>query len=212
MGLTQSNLYWLVQYADITGVWGITFWLVLFNVLVVMAVEDWKSERATDTGVQSTAFRRVLALAKNPAQAGTLNAFIRRLVVITVVMLLAPLAYSAFVFVRASRAAPGDREISVLMVQPNINPWRKFDRKSRAAALARTTVLTDDALAKQKPDLIIWPESAVPYVLRHESGAMEFVYRAVTRWNTPLLTGTLDVSAPPNAQERPPLREPDRGG
>ena len=39
MGVTQSNLIWLVQYADVTGVWGITFWLVLFNVLVVMAVE-----------------------------------------------------------------------------------------------------------------------------------------------------------------------------
>jgi apolipoprotein N-acyltransferase len=40
IGLSQSNLYWLVQYVDITGVWGITFWVTLFNVLVVMAVEN----------------------------------------------------------------------------------------------------------------------------------------------------------------------------
>src|SRR4051812_42666222 len=44
MGVTQSNLYWLVQYVDTTGVWGITFWLVLFNVLVVMSIEDWGKE------------------------------------------------------------------------------------------------------------------------------------------------------------------------
>ena len=132
---------------------------------------------------------------------------INRLAIITVVMLLPPLAYSAFIFISASRDASSDREISVLMIQPNIDPWRKFDRTSRVAALARTTVLTDIALTKQKPDLIIWPESAVPYVLRHESGALEFVYRAVTRWETPLLTGTLDVRESPNAQVLPP--DPD---
>lgn len=203
MGLTQSNLYWLFQYVDITGVWGITFWVVLFNVLVVMAVEDWQSERATDTAVQSTAFRGVLALGKNPAEAGTLNACIRRLAVVAVVMLLPPLAYSTYAFINASRSTVGGREISVLMVQPNIDPWRKFDRNTRATTLGKTAALTDAALANQKPDLIIWPESALPFLFLQESAAREFVSGLVSKWQTPLLTGTLDQRAYLNLQSNP---------
>jgi len=178
MGITQSNLYWLVQYVDITGVWGITFWIVLFNVLVVMAIEE--------CGVQSAA-----PVIRTPHSA-LRNRLVRRLALVAAAMLLPPLLYSAFVFIREARAAADDRAISVLMVQPNVDPWQKFDQNT--VTLAKATALTDSALGTQKPDLIIWPETAVPYVLAQDKVAREFVYRAVSRWKTPLLTGTLDAS------------------
>ncbi|NTW46864.1 MAG: apolipoprotein N-acyltransferase, partial [Chlorobaculum sp.] len=34
-GNSQANLLWMVQYADVTGVWGVSFWLVSFNVLAL---------------------------------------------------------------------------------------------------------------------------------------------------------------------------------
>jgi len=178
---------------DITGVWGITFWVVLFNVLVVMAIED--------CGVQSAA-----SVIRNP-QSAIRNRLVRRLALVVAAMVLPPLLYAAFVFIREAHA--NERAISVLMVQPNIDPWQKFDQS--AVALAKATALTDAALAQQKPDLIVWPETAVPYILSQDNVAREFVSRAVSRWNTPLLTGTLDISHPPptqaNTQARQPLRE-----
>jgi apolipoprotein N-acyltransferase len=223
MGPSQSNLYLLVQYVDITGVWGITFWLVLFNVLVVMAVEDCglrisdfelidgEDAKAPAGSVQTTAFRRAFSLTKNPAKAGPLNFLMRRLAVVAMVMLLPPIAYSTYVFVKGSRAAAGGREISVLMVQPNIDPWRKFDRNTRAITLGKTVALTDAGVARNKPDLIIWPETAVPYFFLEETAAQEFLQRSVSRWDVPLLTGTLDRQSYNNPQTLKPLGENQEG-
>jgi apolipoprotein N-acyltransferase len=183
MGVTQSNLYWLVQYIDITGMWGITFWLVLFNVLVVMAVE----------GGQFSVFS--FRLSVEPllkTQNSKFKTAISRLAFVACLMLVVPLCYSVYVFVKAARTSEGaDREISVLLVQPNINPWEKLTEQSRPAVLRKTINLTNKALAEleTKPDLIIWPETAVPYVLAEQKDVRETVYRGITRWETPLLTG-----------------------
>jgi apolipoprotein N-acyltransferase len=187
MGVTQSNLHWLVQYIDITGMWGITFWLVLFNVLIVMAVEGGKFS------VFSFRFS-VTPLLK--AENGKLKTAMSRFAFVACLMLIVPLAYSAYVFVKAARVPEGTgREISVLLVQPNINPWEKLTEQSRPAVLRKTITLTNKALAdlETKPDLIIWPETAVPYVLAEQKDVRETVYRGITRWETPLLTGLFDM-------------------
>jgi apolipoprotein N-acyltransferase len=195
MGVTQSNLYWLVQYVDITGVWGITFWLVLFNVLVMMAIEGGQfSVFSFQFSVESLLKTENLKL-KTAAS---------RLALISGLMLAVPLAYSAYVFIKNARPATGEgRELSVLLVQPNINPWEKMTEGSRAAVLRKTIGLTNRALAQSetKPDLIIWPETAVPYVLAEQTEAREAVYRGVIRWGTPLLTGLLDARAEADKRE-----------
>lgn len=178
IGVTQSNLYWLVQYVDITGVWGISFWLVLFNVLVILAVDDWRLRKAEfrDSGVG----RRLL---------------IRKLLTVFVIMLVFPLSYSAFAFTKYARASSENhKEISLLMVQPNVNSWDKLDPSMHAAVLARTLTLTNQALARMTmpPDLIIWPETAIPGVLSENHEARGKVSRSITRWQIPLLTGLLD--------------------
>jgi apolipoprotein N-acyltransferase len=187
MGVTQSNLYWLVQYIDITGVWGITFWLVLLNVLIVMAVEEWLTERSRND--ESRRATRLLT---------------RRLAIVSGLMIVVPLAYGAYIFTKAELGPQSEsrgesrresKELSVLLVQPNVNPWEKLAENSHRAVLRKTIALTNSALAgaEPKPDLIVWPETAVPYVLADDKDAREFLFRAVTRWQTPLLTGLLDA-------------------
>lgn len=189
IGVTQSKLYWLIQYIDIFGMWAIAFWLVLFNVLVVIAIEDWQAAKVSLNDARAA--RRFLR---------------RRLSVVAAAMLIPPLAYSAYLFIKTSRSASDARnEISVLMVQPNVDPWSKTDQRGRAATLGRTLSLTDSALTEPKPDLIIWPETAVPYVFLHEKNAREFVYKEISKWNVPLLTGTLDARTYSSKSERPPL-------
>jgi apolipoprotein N-acyltransferase len=180
MGVTQANLYWLVQYVDITGLWGITFWLVLFNVLFFMGLDDWLANRAGKTG-------------------GEIRFLARRLVFTCGLTLIVPLVYSAYVFSQAVSSAEG-RNISVLLVQPNVNPWEKLAAGSQQAVLRKTIALTNSALTRSgtTPDLIIWPETAVPMVLSDDKDARELVYRAVTRWQTPLLTGLLDAQVEPD--------------
>lgn len=187
ISVTQSNAIWLVQYIDITGVWGITFWLVLFNVLIVMTIDDWQRAKTHANDEQSAT--RFLT---------------RRLAAVAVLMLAPPLTYAAFIFLKDARPSPeNEREINVMLVQPNINAWEKMSADARPAVLRKTIALTNRALAKAetKPDLIIFPETAVPYVLSQNKDARETVYRAVTRWGTPLLTGLMDLSEEGGAAE-----------
>jgi apolipoprotein N-acyltransferase len=97
------------------------------------------------------------------------------------------------------------------MVQPNIDPWRKFDANTSAMSLGKTLALTDAGMARHKPDLIIWPETAVPYFFRDDKTVQEFVKRAISRWDVPLLTGTLDRYTYDNLQTIEPLRESEQG-
>jgi apolipoprotein N-acyltransferase len=39
---TQANTTWLVQFADLTGIWGISFWVVMMNSLLALALADRK--------------------------------------------------------------------------------------------------------------------------------------------------------------------------
>ena len=87
MGQSQANFFWLIQYVDITGVWGIAFWLALFNVLIVIAIERWREERTSESGNDRAALK-LLA---------------RRLAVVFALMLLPPLAYSSYIFLNKFR-------------------------------------------------------------------------------------------------------------
>ena len=39
LGYTQADMIWLIQYADLTGVEGVTFWLVLLNIALYLLFE-----------------------------------------------------------------------------------------------------------------------------------------------------------------------------
>lgn len=42
---TQANNTWLIQFIDITGMWGISFWVIMMNVLVVLFIEIKSKKR-----------------------------------------------------------------------------------------------------------------------------------------------------------------------
>jgi apolipoprotein N-acyltransferase len=159
----------------VTGVWGIAFWLALFNALVALAVSDWRAEETR--GGAPLPFR-VLA---------------RRLAKVFALMLLPPLAYSAFVFIGETRRAQSGREISALLVQTNLNPYAPLDGDGAAYRIGRAAALTRRALSEGKPDLVVWPEGTVLQLWSLDSEARNNVRREVARWQTPLLTGVIDA-------------------
>jgi apolipoprotein N-acyltransferase len=180
-GMTQARLRWLVQFADLTGVWGVTFWVTLFNVLII-----WALGARISTG------------------SGSDQVLIRRQALTIALMLAVPLLYTGYVF----QMQPSDQKLlSVLLVQPNTNPWRETERGTDAQALKRTAALTSRALrqAPESVDLVVWPESAVPFVLPREEEVRNFLTRQVARWQTPLLTGAMDAKTYANPNERSPL-------
>lgn len=168
VGNSQANLYWLVQYVDLFGTWAISFWIILFNVLTVLLVERWQA--GEDHG-----------------------AIFKQAVMVAVLMLLPPLGYSAYIF---AQPEPVQKQIKVSIVQPNIDPFAKWETLTRQEILDENIVLSDTAVQKYKPDMLLWPETAIPYfiLLPDASPYWSWLVTKVNAWKTPLLTGFSDAT------------------
>jgi len=82
-------------------------------------------------------------------------------------------------------------EISVAVTQSNIDPNDKWDRSNRKQVFATMHALLDSAINLQ-PDLILWPESAVPALLRTSRASRKPFHDKIIASNIPLLAGTVD--------------------
>lgn len=182
LGYTQSDLLWLIQFADITGVEGLTFWLVLVNVAIIFVVEARNRE---------TSQRHSRFLAFSPSQLFLIPLFAL------------PLAYSAFVFFKPQ---PTEKEISIVAVQPNISPLADYSTKNLPDIFGKQLALTDKAIKKfDAPDLIIWNEGAVPFVLSEDIAANNYLAKQIKKWNAPVLTGLIEVKNYAENDTRPLL-------
>ncbi|NTV01803.1 MAG: apolipoprotein N-acyltransferase [Chlorobiaceae bacterium] len=171
LGNSQANLLWMVQYADVTGVWGVSFWVVAFNVLAVQLVRE--RERF------GTAVRIAVAMAA---------------------MVAAPLGYAWHAFSGAA-GQDGVRTVKVALVQPDIDPHEKWGGLGADETMSRLLRLTGRSLVTDRADLVVWPETAIPFYIRDpENGVyMRAVRRSLEQWKTPLLTGFPDAERQPRA-------------
>jgi apolipoprotein N-acyltransferase len=82
-------------------------------------------------------------------------------------------------------------DFSIAVIQPNVNPVQKWDRSFRAELIALMDSLTVEAMASQ-PNLVLWPESALPVYLR-TSPVRKQIQAHVKKNKIPILSGTVDV-------------------
>lgn len=113
----------------------------------------------------------------------------RRIAAVFVLVLGIPAAYS---FYRLHQSYGSGRPLDVLLVQPNLDSRLDSPRDGALTALKTLFAITDAAAFQRKPDLIVWPEGAVQYVLSRYSPVREAMTQAVADWGTPLVTGALD--------------------
>ncbi|MCK4558363.1 MAG: apolipoprotein N-acyltransferase [Calditrichia bacterium] len=88
---------------------------------------------------------------------------------------------------------PTAEGISIAYIQPNINLDQKWDSKSQHKNLQILASMTDSVIITQ-PDLVIWPETAIPYYLGDTEEDLVFIKSHVEFNNYHLLTGTIDFS------------------
>jgi len=89
-------------------------------------------------------------------------------------------------------AAPGEVKLKVALIQPNMASSIKWDERFRAHNLQVLLELTEK-IGSERPDLIIWPETATPFHIRYEPAYLELLMRTVNRLDVPLLTGFPDA-------------------
>ncbi|MCY7348824.1 MAG: apolipoprotein N-acyltransferase, partial [Pyrinomonadaceae bacterium] len=183
LGYTQADMLWLIQYADITGVEGVTFWLVLVNIALFVFIER-------QFNAQNSKFR--------------LAAFLNFNVLLPVFLFALPLVYAAFVFLKPQ---PPVKEITILAVQPNVSPFVNYSPKQSVEIFGKQLALTDKAVKTGSPDLILWHEVAVPYTLSENAAANNYLAKQITKWDAPLLTGLIEVKNYADGEPRPRLLE-----
>jgi apolipoprotein N-acyltransferase len=79
-----------------------------------------------------------------------------------------------------------------------------WDRKQADARFAEVIQLSEKALL-EKPDLIVWPEAAVPNLFRYETNTYHAVTNLVQRHHVWLIFGADDIVAPPDAKSEADL-------
>jgi len=86
---------------------------------------------------------------------------------------------------------PDADKIRIGLVQGNIDPFQKWKPQFKDSSFTTYTRLTEQ-VARFKPDLIIWPETATPCWLRYEYKYLSQIKHQLDTLNIPLLTGTPD--------------------
>jgi apolipoprotein N-acyltransferase len=153
LGYSQYRILPLIQIADITGVYGVSFLIVCVNCAVYGSV------------------RRLMKKGPSPFAETAIAGL----------LLLAAAAYGAQKISAVNGAAAG-QEVRVALVQPNISQDLKWDPAYLEQTLEKFKRLTLQTRA-DRPALVVWPESATPFFFQSEENYRAYVAAIVKELN-----------------------------
>jgi len=149
-----------IQMADITGSYGLSFVIVLVNATLFLVLHQWPKKT-----------------------------FPLREVAITVIVLLGFLIYGYAKMKHVDREAAQTPPLKVGLVQGNIDQSIKWEESFQRETLKIYERLSSK-VAKEKPELIIWPETATPFFFQDEKEYQPIVLGIPKKMGAFLLFGT----------------------
>lgn len=161
LGYTQHENPLLLPLASITGVWGITFAVVIVNALLLEAALRARSSP-----------RR----AAIPAAAA-------------VAVLVAPIVFTLLEGAPSARA--GQRTLDVAVVQGNVPRSLADDRYLQSDVVAQNHIRVHRLLAGDPPDLAVWPENSLDRDPVRDRLLGSQVERSIAEVGAPTLVGAI---------------------
>jgi apolipoprotein N-acyltransferase len=152
LGYSQQVWLPLIQSADLFGVYGISFLLVLSNALLSRFWDRWR--------------RRPLPVL-HPA-----------IPILALLLIVGNYGYGLWRLGQGPEA--GGKKLQVALIQGNIDQAVKWDPAFQKKTVDIYRDLSLAASAENSPDLIIWPESATPFYFQ-ESGPLHDQVVSVSR-------------------------------
>jgi apolipoprotein N-acyltransferase len=163
LGNSQQRLLPLLQIAPWTGVYGVTFLVAWFSASLLNAMT---------------------ALIAHPSAR---NVWLKEL---ALPILAVALVY-AFGLHRISSAPPESRSLRLALVQPSIPQvmiWNPAEADARFVELLRLT----EAALTNRPDVIVWPEAAVPKMVRDDEPTARAISQLARSNNVWFIIGSDD--------------------
>jgi apolipoprotein N-acyltransferase len=154
----------LLQIAEWTSVYGVSFALVLGNILIAQLLHGLKHRQWRLIGLPGVA---------------------------SAVCLAAVWAFGGWRLQQvADVPAAGVDALGVALIQGNIAQDLKWDRAAREEIFAVYETLTRQAAAEPDVDLIVWPEAATPFFFANERDFRARLLRLMGEVERPLLFGS----------------------
>jgi apolipoprotein N-acyltransferase len=163
LGYSQFNHPLLIQIADITGVYGISFLIAAINTLIY------------------------ILFFKGPGTSGKKDLIFQTFVV--AILFIACLVYGNHCLSKADLNDNGRKTMNVSIIQGNIDQSVKWDTAFMKESLDKYLSLTRQA-ANSKPGLIVWPETAAPFFFQDNTESSQDVLKAAKESGAWLIFGT----------------------
>jgi apolipoprotein N-acyltransferase len=171
LGYSQYLKLPLIQIADVTGVYGISWLIILFNVAIVCFLlyttrQSWNHFNVSITLVY---------------------AFLGCVIFFFVVFL----TYGLFKMYHINQIIQtSQKQINVGVVQGNIDQSVKWDEKFRTQTIQKHTIASLSEI-HQNADLIVWPETAVPIYIQQKTALSKKLKNFIDNQSASFLIGGL---------------------
>lgn len=186
-GFTFSAIPWIAQVADIVGEWGLSFYAMGMNLLLLLFWR-WK---ISGLNIELPVVRRV---------SGVFG-----------LLLLIGLGYGVLRETQLHPRLTEGASLHVAAVQPNfslnqiaVNPNLTYsNRKKNVAGLLQDSQKALDEFPKLSsiPKLIVWPESTYPFPFFQKDAARKKLERFARKENTAILLASLDKQQTPEGRQ-----------
>jgi len=171
LGHTQYLHPAMMQICSVTGVYGLSFLIACVNAAIADLILTPAAIRRP-TGSPAALARACVPLA-------------------SVLLLVLGTALYGHLIISSPRS---EGSLRVALVQANIPQDHKWDKAFLESTLTQYSRLTRAVAEQAKPELIIWPETAVPADIGHDAMVRGRVAALAREVNTPLLVGSSEYA------------------
>ncbi len=181
IGYSQFKFLNLIQFADLTGVYGVSFILVLSN-MTLFFIYSYISSLLLPRGalyLKTNEYGAPLKFEKN-------EILIYSAIFIAVLGIL--LFYGNIKIAKTNYAVSKADEKNIAIVQGNIDQRIKLDENSKEEITKKYINLSKEA-SKKNPDLIILPETALPFLFIYNKQMTESVISEIKKLGSDFLIG-----------------------
>ncbi|MGO9243849.1 MAG: apolipoprotein N-acyltransferase [Verrucomicrobiia bacterium] len=171
LGVSQWQAGPFIQFASVTGVYGVSALLCFVNYAFYFTIRRLVRQIIKRTPVRRLSWEFYIA------------------------MVLVALAFMHGIGEIRSGQEQKTRTLRLGLVQPDIPQSLKFEPGEKQMILSRLSDQTEVLLA-DRPDLIIWPETAMPWIIQNDRESVELVTNILAKSKAYLLTGYFDDRYP----------------
>ena len=170
LGYSQFPNIPLIQMADITGVYGISFLIVLVNMTLAMIFRQIRNRE------------NILKRRSWLVPAG-----------MSFLMLTGTVLYGMARIGQVDRLMVNSEQSSIGVIQGNIRQDLKWTQSFRQETIDKYLKLSKDLMPK-KPDLVVWPETAMPFYYNFDNDPSNRVDAGIRELGTHFLIGSPAVT------------------